>query len=88
MKSRAKYFRQRRQRLSRKKLCARCGTEPAKPGHTHCAACLAVKVVKAEISSAEIAKQVKAAKRKRLLAHLDLIEQGRQAVLSKLDVIT
>jgi hypothetical protein len=46
MTSRTSYFRRRRLRLLRARLCTRCGDEPAKTDHKLCAACLAVETAK------------------------------------------
>lgn len=44
--ARKKYFRERRQKLRRRRVCTRCATERAEEGHALCSACLAIKKAK------------------------------------------
>lgn len=84
MRPRASYFASRRHRLRRKKLCTRCGAEPARAGHSFCAACCVVKRIKA----APDPEAVRAAEVARLHQRLDLIDEARRAVQAELDRIT
>ncbi len=83
MSPRNSYFAKRRRRLRRKKLCIRCGAEPARAGHSTCAACCVVKRIKAAPDSAA----VRAAEVARLHERLDLIDEARRAVQDELDRI-
>lgn len=85
---RAPYFSKRRQRLRNRHLCTRCGSDRAKAGFVLCAACLAVKAIKASPTPSEAEIKAKESKRKRLLNRLDLIDEARRAVQAELDRVT
>lgn len=88
MSPRAAYFAKRRRRLRRRRVCTRCGYEPAKAGFTLCAGCMAVKALKASPLPSETERKALESKRKRLLHRLDLIDEARRAVQDELDRVT
>lgn len=87
MNPRTDYFRTRRKRLASSRVCTRCGEDAPKPGHVLCRACLTVMSMKRTPTPAETEAAGQAAKRKRLLDRLDLIEEARRAVHAELDRI-
>lgn len=76
-------FTLRRRRLSRHGLCIRCGDEKSAPGKKICPTCAAVKLAKA----APDAEARRAAREKRLVAQLVLIDVARETVLARLKTI-
>jgi hypothetical protein len=88
MKSRSRYFKARRLRLRRRRLCTRCGTEACERGHLRCSACLAVDAVKKSIErEREKSKRLEFAKA-RLLACLQSVEQVRVKLLGRVQKVT
>lgn len=84
--SRSEYYRLRRQRLRRLRLCTRCGEVPPKEGHTLCGGCLAVKAVKYD-QTADMLQRLKERRKKdvlRRLAEVRQIEQRLQLELAKI----